>query len=183
VRGVSQAALRDVVARSGIEAIYTSERSGVERQVGEAIQSVLDKTQTGFEILSFHLLYVHPPSEVHDAFRDVASAQEDKLRTINRANIFAVESVNQAKGEAAAMMEQALAFKEQQILHAQGDAASFLLRLSAYRDAPELTKFRLQVETIEQTLPGMQKFIRPGAGEMKDFDMWLLQPVGASRSK
>jgi len=183
VRGVSQAALRDVVAHSGIEAIYTSERSGVERQVGEAIQSVLDKTQTGVEILSFHLLYVHPPSEVHDAFRDVASAQEDKLRTINRANIFAVESVNQAKGEAAAMMEQALAFKEQQILHAQGDAASFLLRLSAYRDAPELTKFRLQVETIEQTLPGMQKFIRPGAGEMKDFDMWLLQPVGASRSK
>jgi HflK protein len=183
VRGVSQAALRDVVARSGIEAIYTSERSRVERQVGEAIQSVLDKTQTGVEILSFYLLYVHPPSEVHDAFRDVASAQEDKLRTINRANIFAVESVNQAKGEAAAMMEQGLAFKEQQILHAQGDAASFLLRLSAYRDAPELTKFRLQVETIEQTLPGMQKFIRPGAGEMKDFDMWLLQPVGASRSK
>ena len=183
VRGVSQAALRDVIARSGIEAIYTSERSGVERQVRQAIQAVLDKTVSGVEILSFHLLYVHPPSEVHDAFRDVASAQEDKLRTINRANIFAVESVNQAKGEAAAMMEQALAFKEQQILHAQGDAASFLLRLSAYRDAPELTKFRLQVETIEQTLPGMQKFIRPGAGEMKDFDMWLLQPVGASRSK
>ncbi len=183
VRGVSLAALRDVVARSGIEAVYTSERNGVERQVGQAIQSVLDKTQTGVEILSFHLLYVHPPTEVHDAFRDVASAQEDKLRTINRANIFAVESVNQAKGEAAAMVEQALAFKEQQIVHAQGDAASFLLRLSAYRGSPELTKFRLQVETIEQTLPGMQKFVRPGAGEMKDFDMWLLQPVGTSRSK
>jgi HflK protein len=183
VRGVSLAALRDVVARSGIEAIYTSERDGVEQQVGQAIQSVLDKTQTGVEILSFHLLYVHAPTEVHDAFRDVASAQEDKLRTINRANIFAVESVNQAKGEAAAMVEQALAFKEQQILHAQGDAASFLLRLSAYKGSPELTKFRLQVETIEQTLPGMQKFVRPGAGEMKDFDMWLLQPVGPSRSK
>jgi HflK protein len=183
VRAVSLAALRNVVARSGIEAIYTSERSGVERNVGQAIQSVLDQTQTGVGIVSFHLLYVHPPSEVHDAFRDVASAQEDKLRTINRANIFAVESVNQAKGEAAAMVEQALAFKEQQILHAQGDAASFLLRLSAYRGSPDLTKFRLQVETIEQTLPGMQKFVRPGPGEMKDFDMWLLQPVGASRNK
>jgi HflK protein len=183
VRGVSLAALRDVVARSGIEAIYTSERNGAERQVGQAIQAVLDRTQTGVEILSFHLLYVHPPTEVHDAFRDVASAQEDKLRTINRANIFAVESVNLAKGDAAAMVEQALGFKEQQILHAQGDAASFLLRLSAYRGSPELTKFRLQVETIEQTLPGMQKFVRPGAGEMKDFDMWLLQPVGAGRGK
>ena len=85
--------------------------------------------------------------------------------------------------EAAAAIEQALAFKEQQIKHAQGDAASFLLRLGAYRRAPELTKFRLQVETIEETLPGLQKFVRPGAGEMKDFDMWLLQPVGVGKSK
>jgi regulator of protease activity HflC (stomatin/prohibitin superfamily) len=180
---VSLAALRDVVARSSIEAIYTSERSAVEREVSQAIQSVLDRTHAGVEILSFHLLYVHPPTEVHDAFRDVASAQEDKQRTINRANIFAVESVNQAKGEAAAMMEQALGFREQQILHAQGDAASFVLRLGAYKGSPELTRFRLQVETLEETLPGLQKFVRPGAGEMKDFDMWLLQPVGTSRSK
>ena len=109
---------------------------------------------------------MHPPDEVHDAFRDVASAQEDKLRTINRANIFAVETVNQAKGEAAAMIEQALAFKEQQILHAQGDAASFLLRLSAYRRAPELTKFRLQVETIEADAAGPAE-IHP-AGRRRD---------------
>jgi HflK protein len=183
VRSVSLAALRSIVARSGIDAIYTSERSGVEEQVARTIQQTLDKTRIGAEILTFHLLYVHAPEEVHDAFRDVASAQEDKLRTINRANIFAVETVNQAKGEAAAMVEQALAFKEQQIKHAQGDAGSFLLRLGAYRHAPELTKFRLQVETIEETLPGMQKFVRPGAGEIKDFDMWLLQPVGASKGK
>jgi HflK protein len=183
VRSASLGALRDMVARSGIDAIYTSERSSVERDVGRDIQSHLDRAQAGVEILSFHLLYVHAPSEVHDAFRDVASAQEDKLRTINRANIFAVETVNQAKGEAAAMMEQALAFKDQQIRHAQGDAASFLLRLGAYRAAPDLTSFRLQVETIEVTLPGLQKFVRPGAGEIKDFDMWLLQPVGTSRSK
>src|SRR5882672_130716 len=123
VRGASLAALRGVVARSGIDAIYTSERSGVERQVEERLQHILDDTRSGVEILSFQLLYVHPPGEVHDAFRDVASSQEDKLRTINRANIFAVETVNQAKAEAAAMIEQALALKEQQILHAQGEAA------------------------------------------------------------
>ena len=183
VRGASSSALRGVVARSSIDAIYTSDRSGVEQQVVRAIQGTLDKAKSGLEIVSFHLLYVHPPDEVHDAFRDVASAQEDKLRTVNRANIFAVEAVNQAKGEAAAMIEQSLAFKEQQILHAQGDAASFLLRLGAYRRAPELTTFRLQVETLEETLPGLQKFVRPGAADIKDFDMWLLQPVGSSRSK
>src|SRR4029077_19383697 len=124
--------------------IYTSERSGVERQVEETLQRILDDTRSGVEILSFQLLYVHPPGEVHDAFRDVASSQEDKLRTINRANIFAVETVNQAKGEAAAMIEQSLASEEQQILRAKGDAASFVLKLNAYRRAPELTQFRLQ---------------------------------------
>ena len=133
--------------------------------------------------MSFHLLYVHAPAEVHDAFRDVASAQEDKLRTVNRAHIFAVETVNQAKGEAAAMLEQALAFKEQQLLHAQGDSAGFLQRLRAYRQAPDLTTFRLQVETVEATLPGLQKFVTPGAGEMKEFDMWLLQPVATGKTK
>jgi len=183
VRGASLAALRSVVARSGIDAIYTSERSGVEKQVEEALQQVLDDTRSGVEILSFQLLYVHPPGEVHDAFRDVASSQEDKLRTINRANIFAVETVNQAKAEAAAMIEQALAFKEQQILHAQGDAAGFGLKLRAYQRAPGLTRFRLQVESIEETLPGLQKFVMPGAGDVKDLDMWLLQPPGMGRSK
>jgi HflK protein len=183
VRSASQTALRSVVARTGIDAIYTSERSSVEQGVARAIQATLDQTRTGVELVTFNLLYVHAPEEVHDAFRDVASAQEDKLRTINRANIFAVETVNQAKGEAAASIEQALAFKEQQIKHARGDAASFLLRLGAYRRAPELSKFRLQVETIEETLPGLQKFVRPGAGEIKDFDMWLLQPVGTSKNR
>lgn len=183
VRAVSRTALRGVVARTGIDAIYTSERSSVEEQAQRALQDILDRAHTGVEVIAFQLLYVHPPAEVHDAFRDVASAQEDKLRTVNRASIFAVEAVNQAKGEAAAMVEGAQAFREQQILRAEGDAASFLLRLDAYRHAPELTRFRLQVETVEATLPGLQKFVRPGAGEMKDFDMWLLQPVGASRGK
>jgi HflK protein len=183
VRGVTLAALRSVAARSGIDAIYTSERSGVEQQVVEGVQRILDDTHSGVEIVSFQLLYVHPPSEVHDAFRDVASSQEDKLRTINRANIFAVETVNQAKAEAVAMIEQALAFKEQQILHAQGDAANFGLKLGAFQRAPGLTRFRLQVESIEETLPGLQKFVMPGAGDIKEFDMWLLQPIGTSRSK
>ncbi len=181
VRGLSLAALRSVVARSGIDAIYTSDRSAVERQVEDAIQRELDKTRTGIRVVSFQLLYVHPPDEVHDAFRDVASAQEDKLRTVNRANIFAVETVNQAKAEAAAMIEQSLAFKEQQILHAQGDAANFTLKLGAFRRAPELTRFRLQVEAIEETLPGLQKFIRPGAGDVKEMDLWMLQPPGRGK--
>ena len=183
VRSATRSALRDVVATRGIDALYTSERRDVESNVALATQQILDAAQCGVEVLAFRLLYVHAPDAVHDAFRDVASAQEDKLRTINRARIFAVEGVNQAKGEAATMVEQALGFKEQQIRHAQGDALGFAVKLDEYRRAPELTMFRLQLEAIEEVLPGVQKFVRPGAGDVKEFDMWLLQPVGTDRGR
>jgi len=144
---------------------------------------MLDRCQAGIEILTVRLLYVHPPEAVHDAFRDVASAQEDKLRTVNLANVFAVEKINQAKGEAAAMTEGALAFSEQRIVGAQAGGDAFALRLDAYRRSPELTKFRLQLETLEDVLPDMRKFVRPGTGDVKDFDMWLLQPFGTTHSR
>jgi HflK protein len=181
VRSLILAALRGIIATSSIDAVYTTERGAVEQRVRERVQARLDDYGAGIELLSVRLLYVHPPQEVHDAFRDVASAQEDKLRTINRASTFAVEEVNQAQGEAAARIEEALSFKEARILRADGDAAGFSLKVEAYRRAPELTRFRLQLEALEAAMPGVQKLIRPGADDLKDFDLWLLEPLGGVR--
>jgi len=183
VSATALATLRDVIAQRAIDAIYTTAREDIEREVSRITQAKLDLYGVGVEVVTFRLLYVHPPDAVHDGFRDVASAQEDKLRTINRANIFAIEKVNQAKGEAAAKLEQALAARDQDIKHAEGDAAAFALRLDAYRTAPELTMYRLQLETIAAVLPGVQKIVRPGAGEVKDFDLWLMQPFATSGGK
>src|SRR6266700_2068246 len=183
VRSTILAALRGAVATRAIDAVYTTAREEIERETRAAAQAMLDRYQAGIEVLSVSLLYDHPPDEVHDAFRDVASSLEDKLRTINLANVFAVEKINQAKGEAAAMTEGALAFKEQRIAGAQADANAFVLRLEAYEHAPGLTKFRLQLETLEDVLPGMRKFVRPGSGDVKDFDMWLVQPFGSGQTK
>ena len=176
VRSTILAALRGVVAAHPIDAVYTTARDEIEHATRDAAQAMLDRYRAGIEILAVRLLYVHPPEAVHEAFRDVASAQEDKLRTINLANVFAVEKINQAKGEAAAMTEAAAAFKDQRIAAAAADAEAFALRLDAYRRAPELTKFRLQIEALEDVLPGVRKFVRPGAGDVKDIDMWLLRP-------
>ena len=183
VRSTILAALRRAVATRAIDAVYTTAREEIERETRESAQSMLDRYQAGVEVVAVSLLYDHPPEEVHNAFRDVASALEDKLRTINLANVFAVEKINQAKGEAAAMTEGALAFKEQRIAGAQAGADAFALRLEAYKRAPALTKFRLQLETLEDVLPGMRKFVRPGAGDVKDIDIWLLQPIGSGQSK
>ena len=183
VRSTILAALRSAVATRAIDEVYTTAREEIERETREAAQSMLDRYRAGIEVLAVSLLYDHPPDEVHNAFRDVASALEDKLRTINLANAFAVDKINQAKGEAAAMTEGALAFKEQRIAGAQAGADAFALRLEAYKRAPELTQFRLQLETLEDVLPGMRKVVRPGAGDVKDFDIWLLQPIGSGPSK
>ena len=139
VRSTILAALRSAVATRAIDEVYTTAREEIERETREAAQSMLDRYRAGIEILAVSLLYDHPPDEVHNAFRDVASALEDKLRTINLANAFAVDKINQAKGEAAAMTEGALAFKEQRIAGAQAGADAFALRLEAYKRAPELT--------------------------------------------
>jgi HflK protein len=181
VRSLTLAALRSLVGTSGIDAVYTTERGATEQRVAGRVQDLLDRYGAGIELMSVRLLYVHPPTEVHDAFRDVASAQEDKLRTINRALTFAVEDVNQAQGEAAALIEEALAFQDERIRRAAGDASGFGLKVEAYRRAPELTRFRLQLETIEAVLPGVQKFVRPGADDVKEFDLWLLEPFGGGK--
>ena len=183
VRSTILAALRRAVATRAIDAVYTTAREEIERETRAAAQSMLDRYGAGIEVLSVNLLYDHPPDEVHDAFRDVASALEDRLRTINLANVFAVEKINQATGEAAAMTEGSLAFKDQRIAGAQADADAFALRLEGYSQAPQLTKFRLQLETLEDVLPGMRKFVRPGAGDVKDFDMWLVQPPGSAQGR
>ncbi len=179
VRTLTLAALRGVVATGGIDRLYTDQRGAVEDRVMATVQERLDAYDAGIEMVMVRLLYVHPPEEVHGAFRDVASAQEDKLRTINRARTFAVEKVNQAAGEAAAMIENALAFRDEQIRKAQGEAAGFALQADAYRDAPDLTTFRLQLEAIEEVLPGTRKIVRPGGRDVDNFDLWLLKPFGA----
>jgi hypothetical protein len=118
------------------------------------VQRHLDGAGAGIGMVTVRLLYVHPPEEVHGAFSDVASAQEDKLRTINRARTFVVEKVQPGRGEAAAMVQEALAFRDEQILKARDEAAGFGLQADAYRAAPDLTTFRLQLEAIEEVLPG-----------------------------
>jgi HflK protein len=176
VRSVTRAALRSVIATQRIDALLTNARAEVEARLHEFVQARLDTLNAGMALVAVRLVYVHAPQEAHDAERDVASAQEDKLRTINRAKGFAAEEVNDAKGEAAATVEGALAVQEEQVRRARGDALAFSLQVEAFRQAPELAAFRLQMETIEDVLPKVHKLVRPKASAIKDFDLWLLEP-------
>ncbi|HWP46036.1 MAG TPA: SO_0444 family Cu/Zn efflux transporter [Candidatus Limnocylindrales bacterium] len=172
VRSFTLSGLREVIGQMKIDAVLTIERGNIERKVQHLLQEALDAYEAGIEVLFVQLLAVDAPREVHSAFRDVASAQEDKLHIINRALTFAEESVNQAKGEAAKTIQSGLAFKEEKILKAQGDAQAFTLRNQAYQISPELNQFRLYLETMETILPKVQKTLRPGPRDIKDVDLW-----------
>ena len=181
VRSVTIGALRAVLATMTVDAVYTTKRDDIEQRLVHDVQRLLDTYRIGVRLVAVNLLNVHAPEEVHAAFRDVASAQEDKVLIVNRATTFAQESVNLAEGDAAAMIEAARAFKDQKILQADGDALAFTLREHEYRRAPGLTRFRLYLEALEQTLPTAQKIVRPGRTDVKDFDLWLLQPPGGKK--
>ncbi len=182
VRSVAVSALRAIIATLPVDVIYSSGRDEVERDARRAVQDKLDAYGAGVRVVGVNVLSVHAPEEVHAAFRDVASAQEDRIFIIDRASTFAQEGVNLADGEAAAMVESALAFKEQRILHAEGDARAFSLRERAYRRSPDLTTFRLHVEALEEVLPKTQKILRPGRKDLREFDLWLLEPPGFRRT-
>jgi HflK protein len=183
VRSVTLAVLREVVGTMPLDTIPTTARGTIERVGIQRIQALLDTYHSGLQMVSLCLLYVHAPEEVHRAFRDVASAQEDKLYTINRAQTFAEEKVNLAAGQAAAMSEEAAAFTEEKVLRAEGDALAFSLRAHAYQAAPDLTRFRLHLEVAENVLPQVQKFLRPGTDDIKELDLWLLEPFGAKKAR
>jgi HflK protein len=182
VRSVTMSALRAIIATLTVDVTYTSGRDDLEREARRAVQDKLDAYGTGVQVVGVNVLSVHAPDEVHAAFRDVASAQEDRILIVDRASTFAQEAVNLADGEAAAMVEAAQAFKEQRILHAQGDAEAFGLRERAYRRAPDLTRFRLHLEALEEVLPATQKILRPGSKDLREFDLWLLEPPGVRRT-
>jgi HflK protein len=183
VRSVTIAALRAVLAIMTVDAVYTTARDEVAQRVVRDVQRLLDAYGIGVRMVGVNLLSVHAPDEVHAAFRDVASAQEDKILIVNRATTFAQEAVNLAEGDAAAMIESARAFKDEKVLQAEGDALAFTLREKAYRRAPDLTRFRLHLEALEEILPASQRILRPGRADVKDFDLWLLQPFGGKKGQ
>ena len=183
VRSVTIAALRAVLATMTVDAVYTTARDEVEQRVVRDVQRLLDAYGIGVRMVGVNLLSVHAPDEVHAAFRDVASAQEDKILIVNRATTFAQEAVNLAEGDAAAMIESARAFKDEKALQAEGDALAFTLREKEYRRAPDLTRFRLHLEALEEILPASQRILRPGSADVKDFDLWLLQPFGGKKGQ
>jgi Cu+-exporting ATPase len=163
VRMVAEGTLRDLAAGYPLDAMLTTARQDLETRWTDAVRKRLAQIGAGVEILGIHLADVHPPVEVVDAFRDVASAEEERVMRVNEADAYSKESIPIARGNAKAQLEEAAGYRTSLIERSRGDASRFLARVSQAGTAA-LTMFRLQTEALEAVLPGKRVFITDRTG-------------------
>ena len=161
MREAAEASLRTVVGRHNIDEALTSGKLMIQEETKELLQSILDKYETGVQVVAVQLQDVSPPKQVIDAFKDVASAKEDKNRMINEAEGYRNDIIPKARGEAQAMIREAEGFREARIARAEGDVAKFKAILKEYSKAKDVTRERLYLEAMEEILPGIEKYIVP----------------------
>ena len=165
VRQASEASLRTVVGRHNIDEALTSGKFMIQEESKELIQNILDKYKTGILVVAVQLQDVSPPEQVIAAFKDVASAKEDKNRMVNQAEGYRNDIIPKARGEAQAEIREAEGYKEARISRAEGDVSKFNAVLKEYRKSKEVTETRMFLETAEEILSDREKIIVPDGKE------------------
>jgi membrane protease subunit HflK len=159
VRATAESAMREVVGRSSATEVYRSDRAGIALEVQQIIQTNLDNYPLGVHIDQVTIENVAPPAEVADAFAEVQRAQQDQQKYQEDARNYANTLLGNANGEAAKIRQDAAAYKNQTVQEAAGEAQRYILIYNQYVKAPEVTRKRLYLETMEQVLGGSEKVI------------------------
>lgn len=148
----SETAIREVVGNNDMDLIITEGRAVVGSATKEIMQDILDNYKTGINVVQVNMDEAQPPEEVQDAFEDAIKAREDEQRIINEANAYRNGVVPQARGEGQGLLEQAEAYKTRVVKSAQGETSRFNQLLAEYQRAPEVTRERLYIDTIESVM-------------------------------
>ena len=164
VKVVAESAMREVVGQSEIQPILTQDRQRVEAAVQQLMQKTLDTYGAGIEISQVQMQKVDPPNKVIDAFRDVQAARADQERLQNEANAYANRVVPEARGQAERILQAAEAYREQTVAEATGQASRFSQVFNEYQKAPEITRQRMFLETMERVFEGTDKIILDSSG-------------------
>ena len=159
VKAVAESAMRQVIGRSNIQPVLTGARQNIETAVQELMQKTLDYYGAGITIQQVQLQKVDPPTQVIDSFRDVQAARSDLERAQNEAQTYANRVVPEARGRAAKILQDAEAYREQTVAEATGQTSRFLQVYDQYKKAPDVTRERMYLETMERILGGTDKTI------------------------
>jgi modulator of FtsH protease HflK len=159
VKAVAESAMRQIVGHSNIGPILTGARQNIETAVQELMQKTLDEYGAGILVQQVQLQKVDPPTQVIDAFRDVQAARSDLERAQNEAQTYANRVVPEARGKAAKIIQDAEAYKSQTVADAKGQTSRFLQVYDQYKKAPDVTRQRMYLETMERVLGSTDKTI------------------------
>jgi len=159
VKAVAESAMREVVGRTNIQPILTGARAGIELEVQELTQKILDYYGAGIVITQVQMQKVDPPTSVIDSQRDVQVARADAEKAQNEAQRYANSIVPEARGKAAKIQQDSEAYREQTVAEAKGQAARFLKVYEEYKKAPDVTRQRIYYETMEKLFSGTDKII------------------------
>jgi len=159
IRAVGEAAMREVIAQSELSPILNRDRQLIADTVLTLIQSTLNAYNSGVNIVRVNLDKADPPTEVIDAFRDVQAAEQERDRLERQADAYANRVLAEARGEAAQLLEEAEGYRARVVNEAEGEASRFLAVLEEYEKAPEVTRKRLYLETMETVLGRVDKII------------------------
>ena len=159
IRAVAESAMRDIIARSELAPILNRDRGAIAQDLQEAVQQTLDAYQSGIAVVRVNLDRADPPEEVIDSFRAVQAAQQERDRLEKEADAYANRVLAQARGDAAQSLEQAEGYRAEAVNTASGEAARFNSIYEEYVNAPEVTRRRMYLETMEQVLGDVNKII------------------------
>jgi membrane protease subunit HflK len=159
IRAVSESAMREIIARSTLSPILNRDRGVIAQELQELIQSTLDSYQSGVNIVRVNFDRADPPREVIDSFREVQAAEQTRDTLEKQADAYSNQVVAAARGEAAQLLEQAEAYRARVVNEADGEAARFVSVYDEYAKAPDVTRKRLYLETLERVLGDVDKIV------------------------
>ena len=162
IRAVAESAMRDIVARSELAPILNRDRGTIAEDLKLAVQGTLDAYESGINVVRVNLDRADPPREVIDSFREVQAAQQERDRLEKEADAYANRVLANARGEAATVIERAEAYRAEAVNTAEGEAARFNSVYAEYVKAPEVTRRRMYMETMERVLGQVNKVILDG---------------------
>jgi membrane protease subunit HflK len=159
VKTAAESAIREVIGKTPIASVLSSQKQEIANKVAALTQKILDGYKVGVEIDQVQLLKAEPPSDVIDAYRDVQTSKADKEREINQAQAYNNDILPKARGDAAKLIQEAEGYKQEVISKAEGDASRFNAVLIQYQSAKQITKDRLYLDTVTEVMQGSNKVI------------------------
>ena len=159
IQAVAESAMRGVVSRSELSPILNRDRGIISQEVHELIQETLDEYGAGVNIIRLNLDRADPPQQVIDAFREVQAARQERSTLQNQADAYANRTLAEARGNAAQALQEAEGYRAQVVNAAAGEASRFAAVQEEYVKAPDVTRERLYLETMEDVLGDVRMFL------------------------